>query len=326
MDKPKPTFSVLVCTYNRAHLLRRAIHSVLAQTDADFELLVVDDNSSDDTSKVVEEFSDERIVYIKRPVNGGSSAARNTGIGHASGRYIAFLDDDDEYLSDFLARTRHAFSTIPTSVGATFCRTLIVETTHAEERVIGERVPTAPPLHDRERAVLFVIRKQPLSSGWGFTIRAELFERVGLFDESLPAAVDWDLFIRMARHCDFHVIPQVLIRQHKHGGPQLTKPSPQRYRARAQILKKHLEAFRASPEVHHELCCNIGLLYYRAGDKQLARHELLGVLRRAPLYLRTWRRLVVGEAIAAFPQGLQPRIWRLLTRPRKPAWVGSLDV
>src|SRR5690606_32151686 len=131
----------IVCTYNRAHLLGRAIRSVLAQTDPDFELLLVDDHSSDETASVVSEFADDRIVYIRRQDNGGSSSARNTGIKRAQGRYIAFLDDDDEYLPEFLAETRQAFAVAPESVGATFCKTSIVEDTPAGEKVVRERVP-----------------------------------------------------------------------------------------------------------------------------------------------------------------------------------------
>lgn len=88
-------FSVVVCTYNRAGLVSAAIDSVLAQTWDDFELLVVDDGSDDHTAEVLASYRDSRLHPLHRP-NGGLSAARNTGIEQATGRFVAFLDDDDE--------------------------------------------------------------------------------------------------------------------------------------------------------------------------------------------------------------------------------------
>src|SRR5436190_1011588 len=96
-------FSVVVPTYNRAPTLPQAIESVLAQKNADFELIVVDDGSTDDTSAVVARFGDARIAYLHQP-NRGVSAARNAGAARAGGRLIVFLDSDDELLPDTLER------------------------------------------------------------------------------------------------------------------------------------------------------------------------------------------------------------------------------
>lgn len=101
MNHP-PLVSVIIPTYNRSAYLRQAIASVLAQTYPDFEIVVVDDGSMDDTAAVVAEFADTRIRY-ERQANAGRSAARNRGLALARGEYIAFLDDDDLYLPDKLA-------------------------------------------------------------------------------------------------------------------------------------------------------------------------------------------------------------------------------
>jgi glycosyltransferase involved in cell wall biosynthesis len=307
-------FTVIICTYNRAHLLSRAIQSVLAQTEPDFELLIVDDHSEDETAQVVSSYEDKRIRYLKREQNGGSSATRNEGIRAARGRFIAFLDDDDEYLPDYLAEARQAFAQAPAEVGAIFCKTILVEDDPQSERIIGERVPTPPPHKDRSEASLYLLRRQTLSSGWGLTVRADCFATVGLFDENLEAAVDWDIFIRMARHVDFHVIPRALVKQHKHAGPQLTDPTPRRYRARARILQKNLEAFRHDPVVYAELCSMLSLLHYRAGDKAEARKVLSSVLRRSPANWRSWRRLLLGELLGALPAAFQVKAWRAASK------------
>lgn len=99
--------SIIIPTHNRARLLPRAIDSVLAQTDDDWELIVVDDGSTDNTKAVVSKYTDARIRYVyqtNRELNG----ARNTGVRHAQGQYTGFLDDDDELLPDHLARLKYS--------------------------------------------------------------------------------------------------------------------------------------------------------------------------------------------------------------------------
>jgi glycosyltransferase involved in cell wall biosynthesis len=108
-DKNPPVISVIIPTYNRAHLVGRAIRSVLAQTFQDWELIVVDDGSSDNTEEVVCSFQDPRICYISHEVNRGGSAARNTGIKVARGEYVSFLDSDDEWLPEKLEKQLACF-------------------------------------------------------------------------------------------------------------------------------------------------------------------------------------------------------------------------
>jgi len=98
----EPFFSVVIPVYNRAHLLARTIRSVLAQSCSDFEIIVVDDGSTDDPQSVVEAIADSRIHFICQ-ANRGGGAARNTGIDDARGRFVALLDSDDEFLPHHLA-------------------------------------------------------------------------------------------------------------------------------------------------------------------------------------------------------------------------------
>src|SRR5262245_46961170 len=99
-----PKVSVIIPTHNRADFLRDAIFSVLNQTFQDFEIIVVDDASTDNTSEVIGAFNDERIRYLRHDTNKGGSAARNTGILNSQCDYIAFLDDDDQWLPEKLAK------------------------------------------------------------------------------------------------------------------------------------------------------------------------------------------------------------------------------
>lgn len=97
-----PRFSVLVCTYQRAQLLPRAISSVLQQSFADFELIVVDDGSSDGAKEVVESFQDERILFLANSENRGLARSTNRGFAEAAGDFLSILDDDDEFEPTFL--------------------------------------------------------------------------------------------------------------------------------------------------------------------------------------------------------------------------------
>ncbi|MGB9592367.1 MAG: glycosyltransferase family 2 protein, partial [Candidatus Kryptoniota bacterium] len=111
--------SVIIPTYNRADLLPRAIRSVLAQTFTDFELIVVDDGSIDNTREVVDKFThlDARVKYIWEPNSGRPAVPKNKGIENASGEYIAFLDHDDEWLPAKLEKQLILFNNIPGNVG-----------------------------------------------------------------------------------------------------------------------------------------------------------------------------------------------------------------
>ena len=109
MDRVTPFFSVVVPVYNRADVLGAALISVLAQSEQDFEILVVDDGSKDDPKAVIDELADPRIHYI-RQANGGGGAARNTGIARSCGQYIAFLDSDDTFLPHHLGAMRALLS------------------------------------------------------------------------------------------------------------------------------------------------------------------------------------------------------------------------
>ena len=111
-----PLFSVVIPVYNRADIVGDAIRSVLAQTEQDFEIVVVDDGSRDDPRSSIEAFGDGRIRFHAQP-NGGGGAARNTGIDLARGRYVAFLDSDDCFLPSHLATMHHLLEGQSNTVG-----------------------------------------------------------------------------------------------------------------------------------------------------------------------------------------------------------------
>ena len=115
-----PTVSVIIPTYNRGHLINRAINTVLVQTFQDFEVIVVDDGSTDNTIEVVNRLSDDRVSLLKINENRGASFARNRGIELAAGRYIAFQDSDDEWKKDKLKKQIQVFNNAAPEVGLVY--------------------------------------------------------------------------------------------------------------------------------------------------------------------------------------------------------------
>lgn len=309
----RPTFSVIIATYNRAHLVGRAIRSVLAQTYRDFDILVVDDASTDETRIAVEAFGDPRVRYVRREENGGVAAATNDGIRQAKGEYVCFLGDDDEYMPEFLAETYRRFEVAPAEVGFMWCGIRIVQDTPAGEVSLGEQ--TWPRFESRNRSerLAFLFRKTP---GTGYlTVRATCFDQVGLFDERLRTAVDLDLIIRLARHYDFQVIPQVLVTCHVHGDRRLSDLDAERAEAFERIIHKHIEFMRECPSLWTAIYSRAGKRYYAVGDKVRGREYTLKALQKAPLRWDLWKRFLSQAIFGTTSPNLRRRVSTLLPRP-----------
>ena len=184
-----PAASIVVPTYNRPDSLPLAVQSVLDQTFADWELVVVDDASSADVSAVLGPYLDDpRIRVVRRPTNGGAPAARNTGTRHATGRFICFLDDDDIYLKDKLAHQVPALDGASPDIAAVGGRC---------ELTSGKRAD--PPPVELRRADLLRLAYGNLQLG-ALLFRRSVVATLG-FDESLRVIDDWDLHVRiLERH------------------------------------------------------------------------------------------------------------------------------
>ncbi|MBU2552539.1 MAG: glycosyltransferase [Proteobacteria bacterium] len=202
-----PLVTVIIPTYNRAHLVDRAIQSVLGQTFRDFELIIVDDASTDRTSEAIQPFlRDARLRYLRLKSNQGGSAARNTGLAEANGQYIAFLDSDDEWLPEKLDIQVQAFRRAAPAVGLVYT---------------GFRKTNRPDRSDALRSRGDVSRSILVQNFVGTTstplIKADLLAKTGGFDRSLPSCQDWDLWIRLAGLVEFEYVDQVLVLSHYQG-------------------------------------------------------------------------------------------------------------
>ena len=193
-----PKVSVIIPTHNRAHLLNRAVQSIFNQTFQDFEIIITDDASTDNTEDLVKSFNDERIQYYRHEKNQGGSAARNTSMKHASGEYFAFLDSDDEWLPHKLEKQLMAFEKGGNKLG-------VVYTDFDYKSVLVTNKYSG----DISQLILIVnfvgTSSTPL-------VKKECFSKTGFFDATLPTGQDWDMWIRLAQHYEFYFIDEVLAR------------------------------------------------------------------------------------------------------------------
>ena len=204
-DRINPKVSIILPSFNRAYLLPRAIKSILNQTFQDFELIIVDDGSSDNTEEVLNSFKDKRIIYIRHDRNKGASAARNTGLKVASGEYIAFQDSDDEWIPDKLEKQIKVFEAAPSEVGVVY--TSFWKYLNNNEKIY---IPN-PKIKLKEKYIFKELLKHNFIGLPTAIIRKECFEKVGRFDEELSCLEDWDLFIRISRYYQFMFIDEPLL-------------------------------------------------------------------------------------------------------------------
>ena len=195
------TVSVIIPTFNRAGRVIRAISSVQEQTFTDFEIIVVDDGSTDETERSLTRFGN-RIKYIAHPANRGVSASRNTGIKNSSAPFIAFLDSDDHWLPEKLECQMRFFES---NSNAFACQT--EEIWIRKGRRVNPRQKHLKPSGDIFEPSL----KLCLVSPSAVMLRRSLLEDVGLFDENLPACEDYDLWLRIACRHFVYLIEQPLI-------------------------------------------------------------------------------------------------------------------
>lgn len=226
-----PLVSVVIPTCNRAALLTRAIQSIRQQTYGNLEIIVVDDASSDDTWKIVGSFADPRIRYIRHDTNRGGSAARNTGIRAASGEFIAFLDDDDEWAPEKAEEQVK----ILRDYDAVMC---------TSDQATGDLSK-----YDLKKTVdLDDLRQAKFTAGGTGVLMAKVSVlKEIMFDETLPRYQDWDLFIRIGMKHRIAYLNKPLLRYNKGSYLRITNSSKnmsvsemeQRYR----MLHKHRQFF-----------------------------------------------------------------------------------
>jgi glycosyltransferase involved in cell wall biosynthesis len=224
-----PAVSVVIATRNYGRYLAGAIRSVLDQTFSDLEVIVVDDGSTDDTAEVVRPFlADSRVRYL-RTDGLGQPRAKNLGVLHARGSLVAFLDGDDEWLPTKLERQFPLFAN--PVVGVVYSRRTLMD-------AAGRELPTPPTSLARGRIFDTLLVQNPVCFS-SVVVRKEVFEAVGLFDPTLPLAIDYDLWLRVAQHFAFDYVDESLVR-YRTGHGNLSSRIAERIAGVLAILRRSL--------------------------------------------------------------------------------------
>jgi len=318
----EPAISVVVPTHDRVSLLARAIKSVLAQSFERFELIVVDDGSSDDTAQFVESVGDDRVRALSHEQALGVAAARNTGVRHARAPLVAFLDDDDEYEPEFLSRMHEAFDGSPVSVGLAWCGICWMHDDANGERVVHPHDLWWPRFASREQAYRGFLRARRIGTNSGLVLRRSVFDRVGDFDASLKCASDTEFLIRVVREFDFTVVPEPLIRVHGHDGPRL-RSSPPRAATYRKIIERHRAVLESDADLWADVHYKTGWVHYHAGDRSAGRRFMLSALKRRPWHRKALGALLLFEVSGRRAPQLHTRLSNVRRRFRTPTGVSS---
>lgn len=208
-----PLVSIIVPVRNRANVLPRCIHSALAQTHANHEILIVDDGSEDDTPVIAKALATRfaQISFVGERQNRGAAFARNLGAEHAAGEFLAFLDSDDEWMPEKLAAQIAFLRENPTAVAAS-CRTLF-RYGWPFDRVGGPR----PGMFTA--AEVFAENKGGCSS---MLVRKKAFDAIGGFNPDLPSCQDWDLWARLAQVGKIGAVAPAFVIYHFDGGARIS--------------------------------------------------------------------------------------------------------
>ena len=273
-----PAVSVIIPTYNRAELLRLAVTSVLNQTFQDFEIIVVDDASEDHTHEVVHNFRDKRIKYIRHEVNKRVAAARNTGVLNSSGAYIAFVDDDDEWLPKKLQMQVALLENSPSTVGGVY--TGFVQIDKSTGHILRQIV------HKRRGNIYNDLLKSNFI-GAPVLLRRECFDQVGLFDERIEFGEEYDLLLRVSKEFYFECVPECLYKYWFHGR-QLSTNTGARIRGIEEQIRKHGEHFLMHRKHFSKLYISLGVLYCYADNIGKSREAYSKAIKIYPLAIKVY--------------------------------------
>lgn len=275
-----PVVSVVIPTHNREQFVGRAIRSVLAQTYTDFELIVVDDGSTDNTAGVVGSFKDPRIRFVRHEQNRGVSASRNTGIRMSRGEYVAFQDSDDEWLPQKLEKQLEMFArTSLPNLGVVACGKIRVSADG--KKIVGHNI------YKMSGQVYEEFLALKLEPGTQVLLVKKACLNGNLFDEELRAHEDWELCLRLSEKCQFDSLSEPLVIQYEHSGPRVSIPATP-WKTSLLCIEKHKDELMKRPKAYanHRFCTF--LAYYDNGLTAAAHVELFHCLLLDPWQPKRW--------------------------------------
>lgn len=264
--------SCIVTTYKRPpQIVERALKSIIAQTYGNIEIIVVDDSPSDyelrDNVKQMIEKLDAGITYFRHEKNMGGCAARNTGIKLSKGDYIAFLDDDDEWLPEKTELQLQKFSSI--DIALVYCGNYIVNT-------INNTVGTEKRPFFRGKVYENLIFRNFIGSTSFVMMKREVLEKLGGFSTDMMAAQDYELWLRIAKECEVDYVVAPLVNYYIHGDEQITKNHAKKVSALEMLNEKNYDYLKK-----HRKAYAVRLLRIIPDCSYVSKPKAVGLLRKA---------------------------------------------
>ena len=277
--------SIITPTYNRAHLLPRMVNSVLNQTFKDWELIIVDDGSTDDTSQIVQNFKDSRIKYFPKE-NSGATASRNLGVNKAQGDYIIFLDSDDEAKANWLLEFHKK---IEGGANLICCG---MEIYNSDQKLISTTL-------FKNMGSLFGGLNVNYLAGT-LLMKKEYFLDIGRYDDNLKSGQHFELFMRLypyavKNHILISLINSPLVNIHIHSGDRIRHNNHLVYEGTIKALKKHRKQFENHPDIFFDYLSVAAVSALKLNKTKEAKNLFSEAYRLRPFYYKALLRLVLSK-------------------------------
>lgn len=290
--KDKPLISCIIPTFNRSQKLENAVRSILNQTYRNIEILVIDDQSVDNTKQVVSNLSgkDKRIKYLYNPEK-GSNQARNWGIKNAQGQFIALLDDDDIWIETKLEEQYGKFVSNP-DAGLVFC-------TFARSKNNGKTQKKHPSFFfsNNPEKIRNKLLKHNFITTSAILVKKEVFDNIGDFDTNFSSFQDWELLTRIALKYPLVYLKELLVLQYE-SPDSITRNKKGRLLSNIKHLKKFYKEYQAKPKILSTRCYHIGISCIKQKRRLFAN-------------------LFFAKSIKQNPLNINALIWYLCTKPKK---------
>jgi glycosyltransferase involved in cell wall biosynthesis len=276
-----PTISIIITTMNRPHLIERSIESILRQTYQDYEIIIVDSSTDDETERIVNNFQllEKRIKFFQYHEKKGIAAARNFGIKNSKAEYIAFQDDDDEWLPDKIAKQMEIFKncTSDSHVGIVYTGFYTFEN--------GQRyyVPKEE-VRIREGDIYKELLKGNFVSTQTMLIHTRCFEKVGLFNECLPSLEDWEFAIKVSKFFNFRIVDEPLVNAYIQPDSN-SRNVDESVISLEIIINEHFNDFFNEKRLLSDHYTFLGNYYYSKGDMQRGRSFFIREFKVVPSFL-----------------------------------------
>jgi glycosyltransferase involved in cell wall biosynthesis len=303
----RPRVSIVIPTYNRAQRLRRALDSVLAQDFRDFEVLVIDDGSTDDTASVVRSIDDARVKYVAQD-NGGPASARNRGVALASGSIITFLDSDDLVLPGWLGAMVAPFTVEGADIVCCGIE-VVTESDAAATPAIHLPQPLGP---------VFGHVQGLFGTAGAYALRKRVLDIAGGFDPLCVPCEHTELAIRLGAMCEglglrVHAIMTPYVRYIEHAGARAFGDTRKRLESTRQIITKHGARLRKDRRMLGTYWSIAGVSAHRLGLRALASACFLQAALRHPWRARHWLRYLMSVT-----RLVPPWVWKRRPAPGRP--------